>query len=210
MFTSLYILIMNTQLSAGTQNMFSIFYSGDREELEQALSYFSCHKLVRDFNLLSKKKNVATAFYQVIPTSMFKKMIPQGFRIHPVVVHQGIEKWFFITNSMDSLTAEQIDDKYTKVKSLKHINQREFLKVYPHIFTELHCTEVLNEMSKKDLDILKIAVSEGYFQWPRYTNLTDLSKQLKMSKSTLSYHFRTIERKLAGAFSDSLETHMKI
>jgi predicted DNA binding protein len=205
-YRSLYILIMNTQYLNDMQNMFSVFYCTNQEELELAISYFSRHRLIKDFTLLSKKKGIATAYYRLIPTSMFRRMDPRGFRIHPVVVHAGIEKWLFITGANQVIDASDINDRYTKVVSIRKLNQEEFLSSYPGVFSELHLTEVLNGMSDMDLNLLKAALKYGYFSWPRNTNLSELSRKLKISKSTLSYHFRNIERRLVNAFSANFES----
>jgi len=203
LYPSIYILIMNTQYVNEMQNMFSVFYCIDPDELERAIAYFSRHRLIKNFTLLSKKRGIATTYYQLVPTSMFRRMDPHGFRIHPVVVHSGVEKWFFITNAGQTINASDINDRYTKVISMRKLRQEEFLSSYPEVFSELHLIEVLSEMSDKDMDLLKAAFSQGYFSWPRNINLTELSRKLNMSKSTLSYHFRNIERKLVSAFSGS-------
>lgn len=203
-FDNTYILIMNTQLSEGRQKMFSIFYSPDKMELDSALSYFSKHKRVGGFSLLSKKNGIATAVYETKATSMFLKLGPAGFRIHPVVVHRGIERWFFISNSPEGPTAEQINDEFTRVVSLKNITQEQFFSEYPSVFYELHALKILGNLSERDITLFKAAAKGGFFNWPRRMSLTGLSKQLGMSKSTLSYHLRMIEKKMANVLAEQL------
>lgn len=203
-FSNTYILIMNTQLSGGRQKMFSIFYSSDTEELDGALSFFSSHRRVGEFTLLSRKNGIATAFYETKATSMFLKLGTAGFRIHPVVVHKGIEKWFFISNSPEGPTAEQVNDRFTKVVSLKNITQEEFILEYPSVFYELHALKLLGNLSEKDIELFKAASDVGFFDWPRHTSLTKLSRKLSMSKSTLSYHVRMIEKKMAGILAEQI------
>ena len=203
-FENTYILIMNTQLIEGRQKMFSIFYSVDRVELDRALTYFSRHRRVNNFSLLSKKNGIATAFYETIATSMFLKLGLNGFRIHPVVVHRGVERWFFISNSTEGPTAIQINDKYTTVVSLKNITQQEFFQEYPSVFYELHSLKIISNLSNMDLMLFRAASEGGFFNWPRKMSLSNLSKELKLPKSTLSYHFRMIEKKMASMLAEQL------
>jgi predicted DNA binding protein len=46
------------------------------------------------------------------------------------------------------------------------------------------------------LEILNTAYELGYFDFPRETDLKELSRRLNMSESTVSYHLRNIERKI--------------
>lgn len=203
-FLNIYILIMNTQFENGRQKMFSIFHSVDKDELDRALTYFSRHRRVEDFSLLSKKNGIATAFYQTRPTSMYLKLGPAGFRIHPVVVHGGVERWFFISNGVDGPTSDEINDRFTHVVSLKNITQERFFQEYPSVFFELNALKVISHLSDMDLMLFKSASEGGFFNWPRSTSLTALSEELSLPKSTLSYHFRMIEKKMANMLSEQL------
>lgn len=203
-FGNTYILIMNTQLVEGRQKMFSIFYSKEMDELDAALTYFSKHRRVAGFTLLSKKNGIATAFYETIATSMYRRLGQSGFRIHPVVVHNGIEKWFFISSTPEGPSAEQINDRFTKVVSLKNITQEQFFQEYPAVFYELNAMKVLSTLSSKDLMLFRAASESGFFNWPRKKSLTKMSAELKLPKSTLSYHFRMIEKKMASMLAEQL------
>lgn len=203
-FLNLHILIMNTQFVDRRQRMFSIFHSIDKDELDRALTYFSRHRRVENFSLLSKKNGIATAFYETRPTSMFLRLGTAGFRIHPVVVHGGVERWFFISNGPDGPTSEEINDKFTHVVSLKNITQERFFQEYPSVFFELNALKVISHLSDMDLMLFKSATECGFFNWPRSTSLTALSEELSLPKSTLSYHFRMIEKKMASMLSEQL------
>ncbi len=203
-FENTYILIMNTQLIEGRQKMFSIFYSLDKVELDKALTYFSRNRRVASFSLLSKKNGIATAFYETRATSMFLRLGITGFRIHPVVVHRGIEKWFFISSGQEGPTASHINDKFTTVVSLKNMTQEQFFLEYPSVFYELHALKIINNLSDVDMMLFKAATDGGFFSWPRKKSLTGLSKDLNLPKSTLSYHVRMIEQKMANMLAEQL------
>jgi len=51
-------------------------------------------------------------------------------------------------------------------------------------------------LNSQELEILNTAYELGYFDFPRETDLKELSRRLNMSKSTVSYHLRNIERKI--------------
>jgi len=51
-------------------------------------------------------------------------------------------------------------------------------------------------LNSQELEILNTAYELGYFDFPRETDLKELSRRLNMSESTVSYHLRNIERKI--------------
>jgi predicted DNA binding protein len=193
-FKKLYILIMHTSFDGSRQTMFSFFYSPSEEKLDEALRYFSSRPQIKNFTVISKQGAMANLFYTSDATSMYNKLGNIGFRIHPVVVHNGVEKWFYISNG-SPLKAEAINDENTTVLSIQSISQKKFISDYPSIFYQLNLMNIINRLSETESTILLTAMDNGYFEWPRRINMSELSKKLQIPKSTLSYHFRSIERK---------------
>jgi len=63
----------------------------------------------------------------------------------------------------------------------------------------LHLGEVI--VDRRSLDTAKLLLDMGYFDYPRRFTLQELSRRLKVSKSTLDYRIRTTLRKLLIHFS---------
>ncbi len=196
-FPSIYIIIMNTQFRANYQNMFTIFYSYDPVELEKGIDYFTTRERVQDFELISKRDNIISTYYKYTTTSLFKTIREVGFRLHPMIVHKGIERWYFISEEDREVTEDSINDDNTVVVSLSKMDTKDFLERYLTGLYSLSFIDVLSDMEESDRQILKNALVSGYFDWPRKIGLTELGKNLRMPKSTLSYHVRKIERKIA-------------
>ena len=55
-------------------------------------------------------------------------------------------------------------------------------------------------MSLRQKEVLEVACNLGYFTYPRKISLTELSKYLKISKSTLSEILRTAENKIIHSY----------
>ncbi len=195
------ILIMNTEASGKHQNMFSIVYSSEIDELNAVLQTLSSHKRVSDFNLISKKGNIAMVFYRMVKTSMFCKTAKLGFRIHPILVHMGKEKWFYINSSPKPLGEYDVNDEFTTILAMNSIAQEEFFHQYPTVFSRLNVAHMMNMLSGEEVKLLNTINEMGFFDWPRGASLTQVSRKMKMSKSTLSYHVRSAEKKLAGILS---------
>lgn len=200
-FQDIFILIMNTEVHRKKQTMFTLFYSADSDELSDALKYFASQPEVEDFSLASRKENVASALYKIDQTSLHRRIRQTGLRVHPMIVHKGVEKWFIICDEESLLTEELLSDELTVVLSLKRLGTLEFFERYLAELYRLNFIDIFSEISPEERKILDTAIEKGYFEWPRRIRLTDLGNELKMPKSTLSYHVRRIEKKVAKFMS---------
>jgi predicted DNA binding protein len=201
-YDSLRVVIMGTEVARQYERIFSVFSCSKPNTLKEALSYFQKDPRVRDFRLLSRESGVATALYLMPKTSMFKKISRIGLRLHPVFAQGGLEKWYVITEASRKNIRMVISDDYTKIISMKRKRPAQiFSSLYSAVKYLMPALSISDKLSRRDAEILRAATESGYFSWPRRTNLTNLSHELKMPKSTLSYHFRNLEEKMAAAMS---------
>ncbi len=201
-YNSLRIVIMGTEVVKEYERIFSVFSCSKPNQLKEALSYFQKDSRVKDFRLLSRESGVATALYLMPKTSMFRKISKIGLRLHPVIAQGGREKWYVITEESRKDIRKIISDDYTKILSMRRKRPAQiFGSLYSAVKYLMPALSISERLSSRDSEILRAATERGYFSWPRRTNLTSLSRELKMPKSTLSYHFRNLEEKMAAAMS---------
>ena len=62
----------------------------------------------------------------------------------------------------------------------------------------------VSEVTAKQFEAIEIAVSEGYYDAPRRTDLADLADQLGVSKSAVSQRLNTVEAKLVRSLAEEL------
>lgn len=201
-YPTLRIIIMGTEVIGRYERLFSVFSSPSTRELNSALNVFQKDNRVRNFRLLSRESGVATALYLMSKTSMFRKTSEIGLRIHPLVAKDGHEKWYLISGQSGVNIRSILSDQFTRVISMKRKRSAEiFRSFYTSVRDLLPALSISDKFSKREIEILRIAQERGFFSWPRRTNLTNLSKELEMPKSTLSYHFRAMEKKMVDALS---------
>ncbi len=196
------ILLMNTESFGKYQDIFAIIYSTEKQELNSALKFLSSHRRISNFNLISKKSGIAMVFYRMQQTSMFRKTSKLGFRIHPILVGKGREKWFYINSGLKPLTEKDVNDKFTTIISMNSIAQEEFFRQYPASFNRLNMAHMMAMLSGDEVKLISTINELGFFDWPRGASLTQLSNKMKMSKSTLSYHVRGVEKKIANMLTE--------
>lgn len=184
------------------QRLFSVFFCPTKKELHSALNFFQRDSRVKDFQLLSSDSGVAMALYMIPKTAMFKKTSITGLRLHPVIVKGGREKWYVISGQTKEELRKILRDKHTTILSMKRKKPLEiFQSFYSQVKYLMPALSISHKLSQREIELLQAAQKMGFFSWPRRTSLTELSKDLHMPKSTLSYHFRSVEKKMVEALS---------
>ncbi|MEM3852636.1 MAG: helix-turn-helix domain-containing protein [Methanomassiliicoccales archaeon] len=199
-FPSVFILMMNTEiLNNSCQYLFSIIGSNERTSLAQAVKFLASHERVTEFNLISKSKNLAIANYTMKQTSMYSKASKIGFRLHPVLVARGTERWFFVTDSGKDIAKEYVEDEWTTLLEMRKMTQDEFSREYSSIFFKFYVSNMLRGFDPEDAKLMKDAIKEGFFDWPRGQSLTELSRKMNVPKSSMSYRIRRIVKRVTSA-----------
>ncbi len=199
---ALRIVILGTEAMNKYQRLFSVFSCPNARELNESLNFFQKDHRVKDFRLLSSEAGIAMALYCIPKTSMFRKTSVIGLRIHPVIAKAGREKWYLISGESKENIRSLVKDKSTTILSMKRKKPTEmFRSFYSTVRYLMPALSVSDKISQREIDLVRSAQEKGYFSWPRRTSLTGLSKELNMPKSTLSYHFRSVEKKMVEALS---------
>lgn len=195
----LMIFIMNTSDdTGGYQKTFSIFISKNEEELSEALSMLKKYPNVRDISILGVKGTTMSLTYSFPRTSAYKSIRKIGFRLHPVVIRGGQEKWFFVSGEDNVLTEtkHRLNDTVTKLISLKRLTTHDFINSYSKLFNEIWKIRIDSQTGGKGSQIIAEALRAGYYDWPRQSSLSNLSKSINMPRSTLTYRLRKVEKKV--------------
>ena len=201
-YASLRVVIMGTEVIGRYERIFSVLSCPTVRELRAALNFFQNNEKVREFKLLSSKSGVATALYLIPKTSMFRKTSQIGLRIHPLIAKGGREKWYFISDHNKQDIRSFVSDEFTQILSMKRKRPAEIFRAfYTAVQYLMPALSISDKISQREIELVRAAQERGFFAWPRRTSLTSLSRELDMPKSTLSYHFRSVEKKMADALS---------
>jgi len=204
-FSDITIYVFNTVSVNQYEKLFSIFYSINKETLDKALNKFSNNKKVRNFQIISKKNNLAALTYFIIKTAAYKKIETVGFRLHPLTIHNGIEKWFFLDESSDEISYKELlsefNDENTSIVSIQELTTKNFLDEFLKNISIINFNK-LDILDDEDKELLSMLIKAGYFEWPRKVSLTYLSKDWKIPKSTISYRIRKLEKSIIRIYSN--------
>jgi len=70
--------------------------------------------------------------------------------------------------------------------------------------SEIFLPHIMPKMSEKQKATIKLAVSLGYYDFPRKATLDTLAKELKLSKPTVQQHLRAAEKKLVPFLAENM------
>ncbi|MGC8558774.1 MAG: helix-turn-helix domain-containing protein [Thermoplasmata archaeon] len=204
-FSDITIYVFNTVSVNQYEKLFSIFYSINKETLDKALNKFRNNKKVRNFQIISKKNNLAALTYFIIKTAAYKKIETVGFRLHPLTIHNGIEKWFFLDESSNEISYKELlsefNDENTSIVSILELTTKNFLDEFLKNISIINFNK-LDILDDEDKELLSMLIKAGYFEWPRKVSLTYLSKDWKIPKSTISYRIRKLEKSIIRIYSN--------
>ncbi|MEM3675492.1 MAG: helix-turn-helix domain-containing protein [Thermoplasmataceae archaeon] len=186
---------MNTESDNKSQTTFSVFFSRNRESLDSAFNELKGYHGVKNIQVIGKKDNMMSLIYTFPKTAAFKHIDSLGFRMHPVFVKGGEERWFFVSSkSSIRVDSEDINDSKTVIKVIRKLTTDEFVTEYSKIFAYLWRIKFFNELGDGRPSILSEALNTGYYDWPRKVSLTQLSRYVNIPRATLTYRLRKLER----------------
>ena len=119
-----------------------------------------------------------------------------GFPIFPVVIGSGIENVACIVSSR-----ELCDPIIHNIERKNHIDDLTISKLRQEDLASLmnrNYIPLYGQLTTMEFEILRSAVSNGYYKWPRDYNLDDIAKRFNIRKPTVLYHLRNAEKKILG------------
>ena len=101
---------------------------------------------------------------------------------------QGFHIWEFAAwNKKDLKPVIDFAKKHHTAKILKLKQEK---------LTNISFTNILPELSVQQKKSLELAITQGYYEYPKKTNIHKLAKLMKLSYSTFQEHLKKAEAKL--------------
>lgn len=166
----------------------------DKEQFIQDLKKLKKAKKDRRLELLEIKGD----FFVVITSHTINREIklfvstaynPALVHFEPVIWHEdGWEEW-----NIASMERKDIENLIRVGETKYKLELLQFIKKKIKNFGFL---TLLPELTEKQKQALKLAVDEGYYEYPRKTEVQKLAKMIKLSFSTFQAHLRKAENKI--------------
>jgi predicted DNA binding protein len=162
---------------------------GDENTIDKILEEIKQHPSVGGIEIKNREQGLASFVVNIVRCKACEVLIrSKAFMVFPVDIQKGRMKWLLITDN--NKTIGKISDKLEECGCNVKIDR----------VTLLSEKGILTERQE---EIIRLAFSVGYFDFPRRIGSLKLANKLGISISTLSEIMRTAQRRI---FAEYLKT----
>lgn len=156
------------------------------EDLRKLQKEFTAFEYVKEFDILESGYAKIVVNSTEFPLAQLIHEVG-AFYIYPIKFSQGREICTLIFESKKEL--------------------RKVLKQLPYDWKIVRIGNVnlqfdLEDLTPQQLKAVNLAIEKGYFEIPKKVNLEELSKQMKLSRTTFLEHLRKAEKKILSKYFD--------
>ena len=160
-----------------------IFLSGPKEQQDKLFNELKKDKRVK--KIIRKK-------HQIISLVEGKEFVAIDFDksfffLKPVEMKNGYECW-----EIGAWDKRKLNNFYKTISKYVEVKILKMTKGFPQVFIQ-HATM---NLTNKQKDAFELAKERGYYEFPRKISVKDLSKQMKVPRTTFQGHLRKAEKKL--------------
>lgn len=167
-----------------------LYIKADEEIQDQIISFITENKSIQEFDILEKNSNEMFLLVIIAGNSTIIEKILHNkcFLLEPTMLIDGYEFWQ-VGSSDRAFLQELLTD-------LKKVGDVELMSAVPYSFDR-------STLTPKQKAILNSAYINGYYEYPRKVESSQLAELANISKSTLIEHLRKAEVKIIKDFIES-------
>ncbi|MCW4033348.1 MAG: helix-turn-helix domain-containing protein [Candidatus Bathyarchaeota archaeon] len=159
---------------------------GDDKNLDDIIEEVRKHPSVGDVKVKTRKNGTVSFLVDVVKCKACDVLIKaKAFMVYPVSIHKGRMKWLLITDNNKTMgkICEGLEEYDCDVKIER--------------VTALGGKGILTERQE---EVIREALSSGYFDYPKRIDSLKLAKKLGISISTLSEVLRAAQRRIFAEY----------
>lgn len=203
-----------SEINNGYERIYITVRGEDKHDVIKAIKNIQKIKYVKAFRILSKKNNEARVYMYITKTRAMEASVKlDATPIAPWVSIDGIERWILGFPSRKkvyeyiSLVKEQ--DVIENI-IVKEVPDNLIMESSLRFLATLNLISSIRKLTDSQLNILKIALQNGYYEWPRRTNIVKLSSKLNVSRAAITKLLRRAEYKVIKGILEFVENNQGI
>ncbi|WP_287960258.1 helix-turn-helix domain-containing protein [Acidiplasma sp.] len=123
--------------------------------------------------------------------------------IFPFFSFTGLEHYFIVTYDKNSIEGifNSISKSHNKIIEYDYVNLKSgdgILDISKKIYSMVHTLKI-TALERK---LIKEALQNGYYEWPRTYSLQNIADEYGLSKPTVLFHIRNAEKKIIESILD--------
>lgn len=205
-----------SELPRGLEQVYLTVRSSEgrsKNALKNILDAISSLPEVRSYKVLGRLEDMWRVQMQISKTHTMESSVTLGAMfVSPWIARDGVERW-----TLGFTSKKQLYDFLSRVRErdrviryyVHEISEEEFVTVSANFLGILKMISELNKLTAKQLNLLKLAVDEGYFSWPKEIDSVELAKILGVSRVSVIKSLRRAEMKVLRSAVDFLISSKK-
>lgn len=202
-----------SEINNGYERIYITIRGEDKNDTIKAIENLQKIEFVKSFRILSKKNNEARVYLYITKTRAMEASVNlDATPIAPWISINGVERWI-----LGFPSRKQIYEYISLVKEQDVIENMIIREVSDELIMEsslrylatLNLISSIRKLTDSQLNILKIALRNGYYEWPRRTNIVELSSKLNVSRAAVTKLLRRAEYKVIKSIIEFIESNKK-
>ncbi|WP_148684637.1 helix-turn-helix domain-containing protein [Thermofilum adornatum] len=191
-----------SELSRGVEQIFLTIKSSEQDKLKDILEVAQTIPEVKNCKVLGKSDDAWRILMNIKKTHTMEASVNLGAMfVSPWIARSGVERWTlgFISKKQfyDFLSLIRERD-HVKKYYLTEVKEEDFVTVSANYLSILKLVSQLNKLTPNQLNMLKLALSKGYYSWPKGIDSVELSRMLGVSRVSIIKSLRKAEYKVLG------------
>ncbi|MCE4599421.1 MAG: helix-turn-helix domain-containing protein [Desulfurococcales archaeon] len=162
---------------------------------------------IKRFHVLYRDDDSAWLYIVKVSSGILKTIHDaQGVLASPIIIDTGIKTFTVLIPSSNLNRLKRAAHVNLEARGYKvnisdatHILKSDSLLIKGiHVPFSMVKSDIISKLTPVEKRILVDMISEGYLEWPRKSSLEKIASKYGLSKSTVSYHIRSIEKKILG------------
>jgi len=191
------------EISRGYEKIYVVLL-GDEGVTSKALEKIENYKLVRSYEIIQKKRDFVKVKMHItrtktMETSVFLDAMP----LAPWIAKEGYERWtlgFYSKKLLNEFVSRVSEFDYIERSRVEEIPDELVAEFSMNFLAALNLlTMELSKLTNKQLSLLRLALESGYYEWPRKTNIVELSEELGISRAAVTKLLRRAERRIVSS-----------
>ncbi len=203
-----------SEINSGYERIYITVRGENKYDMIKAIENIQKIRYVKAFKILSKKNSEARVYMYITKTRAMEASVKlDAMPIAPWVSVDGVERWI-----LGFPSRKQVHEYISLIREqdvIENIIVREIpddliMESSLRFLATLDLISSIRKLTDSQLNILKIALQNGYYEWPRRTNIVELSSRLKVSRAAITKLLRRAEYKVIKGILEFVKSNQKI
>ncbi len=200
-----------SEIHRGYERIYITIRGYNKEDVVKAIDNIQKMSYVKSFTVLYRKNNEARVYMYIKKTNAMEASVKlDATPVAPWVSVEGVERW-----TLGFPSKKQLYEYISLVKERDVVENVVVRDVPDDVIMDMSLLYLaladfiinMKGLTENQLNILNIALNEGYYEWPRRINIVELSSRLGISRTAVTKLLRRAEYKVLKSVLEVINTY---